>query len=130
MEKETVVFLLQKHIAGTLTEGEKSELAGFINKNPNKELTIAALEELLLQETGNNEFDETRYMPLISGILKSDIVTDEDTTDLEISKHAPVHGSRKKRIWWVLILLAFAAAVTLYIYYFKPFDQKAEEKKK
>ena len=122
MEKETVIFLLQKHIAGTLTEADKIELTTFIDKKQHKEVITAALEELLSRNNQITEFDEKRFMPLVAGVFKADVITDEDAiADSTTNKRKGVFG---KKAWLALMALVFVGALSVYFYYFKPFPFK------
>lgn len=122
MEKEIVVFLLQKHIAGTLTEAEKNELTEFISRRQNKEIITATLEELLSKEQPLPEFEENRFMPLLAGILKADAIEDkEEEADSTIGKR-PVFS--RKTIMLVLLAVIILGATGVYFYYFNPFASK------
>jgi hypothetical protein len=120
MEKEILIFLLQKHIAGTLTESEKAELATYLDKKQSKELTTSVIEEMLFQHSGRQQFDEKRSLPLVTAILKADAITDDghkgssNTTVQKITKK----GSGNRKMWWAAAVLMIAAATAFYFYYF------------
>ena len=122
MEKETLLFLLQKLNSGTLTQDERIELASFFNKKQNKESASAALEELISQHGKSQAFDEKRYNPLIAGILKADTVVDtdeEETETEEIGISNPKAGGKKG--WWMLLAaIVILVATGAYFYYFRP----------
>ena len=124
MEKEILNFLLQKHIAGTLTEDEKVELDTFISRKQSKEAIVMALENLLHQHTSEQNYDEKRLMPLVKGVLSADDTSD---SQLVITDTATLPKAKRKRggkkIWWLLILaIVLAGAAFAYFYYFKTFD--------
>ncbi|HKH61715.1 MAG TPA: FecR domain-containing protein [Flavitalea sp.] len=124
MEKEILNFLLRKHIAGTLTEDEKIELSTFVNRKQSKEAVVIALEDLLLQHTPEQEYDEKRFMPLVKGILSADGTSDSQQV---IVDSIPVPNTREKpagkKIWWLLIIaILIAAAAFAYFYYFRASD--------
>ena len=121
MEKEILNFLLQKHIAGTLTEDEKIELSTFVNRKQSKEAVLIALEDLLHQNTSDQQYDEKRFMPLVKGILTADSISDSQQV---IAENTPLpktaHKRAGKKIWWlVIIAILIAAAAFAYFYYFK-----------
>ena len=122
MEKELLIFLLQKYMAGTLTEAEKTELSVYISRKQNKEITTSVIEELLFQHSGTRELDDRRSNLLINGILNADIIAEDEvkTADSGAAKSKGEKSSRKKLVWSIVALLVVAAA-SGYMYYFKPF---------
>lgn len=122
MEKEILIYLVQKHIAGTLTESEKTELAAHINRKQNKEVTSSILEDLLVQYKATQDVDEKRLMPLVKGILQADTIVDTDVErdDASLYKgYEKKSGSRAAR-WVAVAVIVLAAAAGLYFYYFQP----------
>lgn len=122
MEKEILIFLLRKHIAGTITEDEKIELTTFVNRKQSKEAVVLALDELLFEHTSEQDYDEKRFMPLIKGILSADDTSDKPPV---IPEPVPLQDKRAKRsgkkIWWILgIVILLAAAALAYLYYYRP----------
>ena len=99
MQKETLTFLLEKLKAGKLTESEKYELAGFIKKKQNKELITASLEELFSQQKTDKEFDEERFMPLLTAIFRADRISDTDNSTADDNQTFTKRSSVKKG-WW------------------------------
>jgi transmembrane sensor len=128
MEKEILIFLLQKHVAGTLTEDEKTELAAFVNRKQSKEAVVAALEDLILEHESTEDYDEKRFIPLITGILKADTATesDEEKTDPDAVKTSRQKSGRK-RTWWMIAALAIVAASSLYFYFHRQFVESGPE---
>lgn len=123
MEKERVVFLLQKHLAGTLTAQEKTELIALAGIKQNKEIATAQLEGLLARETQFSDFNEKRFMPLIAGVLQADTITEEEIM-ADPGKNRALHFFGTKT-GILLIALAFAVAIGGYLYQFNPFATKA-----
>ena len=119
MEKETVNFLLKKLIDGTLTESEKTELTATITRKQYKELFTSNLETLFLQQTGNREFDEKRFMPLVAGILKADAIREEEGMASVNAEESSVGRSWGKKIWWFIIPLIVLAAAAFYFFYYR-----------
>lgn len=121
MEKEILIFLLQKHIDGTLNEDEKNELATYISRKQSRETTISTLEGLLHKHTATGTYDEKRFAPLITGILNADSISDEEVVDTSTNK-ATSRNSGRKKLWWTIVVLIIISAASGYIYYFKPFE--------
>ena len=122
MEKEILNFLLQKHIAGTITEDEKIELTTFVNRKQSKEAVVLAIEDLLFQHTSEQDYEEKRFMPLIRGILSADDTCDNPPVMQDPAlPHDISDKPTGKKIWWILIIaILMAAAAFAYFYYFKP----------
>lgn len=122
MEKEILIFLLQKHIAGTLTESEKTELAAYLDRKQGKEVTTSLIQDMLLRHSPTQEFDEKRFTPLVTAILKTDAIGVDDNMEFA-SAAVPKIAKQKSRsgtIWWVAAaILVIAAGTVFYFYYFQ-----------
>ena len=121
MEKETVSFLLEKYLAGTLTEAEKNELGEHMNRKQNKEFMIGAMGDLLTKQGAVIDFDEKRFMPLLAGIFSADSIYDENepTEEPKIEYSQTDGQSKGKKRWLLVIALLIIAAVGYYFFYYK-----------
>lgn len=118
MEKELLVFLLQKQMDGKLEESERAELAAFFNRRQGKETATTVLEEMLSQGNTAYNYSEKRFESLIAGILQADSIP--DNLEIEDEPDGPVVSGKGlgKKIWWSLAaFLLVAAAVVYFLYY-------------
>ena len=122
MEKETLLFLLQKLNAGTLTDEERAELTAYFNKKQSRETIISALKDVLAQHSSSIQIGESRFDPLILGILKADAVSDIESPPDEAETFEVSETKRgTKKVWWImLIVLLVAAGAAAYFFYYKP----------
>ena len=122
MEKETLLFLLQKLNAGTLTDEERAELTAYFNKKQSREPIISALKDALAQHSSSIQIGESRFDPLILGILKADAVSDIESPPDEAETFEVSETKRgTKKVWWImLIVLLVAAGAAAYFFYYKP----------
>ena len=120
MEKETVNFLLEKYLAGTLSEAEKNELADHINSKQNKEFMIGVMDDFITKQGAVIDFDEKRFMPLLAGIFSADARDDDTelTQEPEIEYSQP-GLSRAKKLWLLVIGLLIIAAASFYFLYYR-----------
>ena len=116
MEKEILIFLLQKHLAGTLTDAEKTELGTYLDKKQSREAVTPVIEELLKQHNSAQPVDESRFMPLVNAILSADVIEGEESSGSV--KKLRSSRSTSKRMWLAAIALFIVAAAGLYFYYF------------
>jgi len=115
MEKGALIFLLQKQIAGRISESEKRDLTAFINKTQNKELIVSALQDQLSKQTPVSEFDEKRLIPLLTPIFRTDTVIEYDKARAG-SRFGIGKLLNLKKGWWVVFALLIAGAIGAYFY--------------
>lgn len=130
MEREVLIFLLQKHLSGTLTDDEKSEVINFLSRSQNKELMIDTLEAQLKQYTGNRPIDESRVNPLVNGILQADnpVSNDSHSTDSFLAKAAPRKSRSALKVAWTLIALLIVGGGVWYYLFYNPLTQLKSER--
>lgn len=116
MEKEILIFLLQKHLAGTLTESEKNELATYLDRKQSREVTTSVIEELLVQHNSTNQIDNKTLMPVVAAILEAD-ANGVDESAVPVKKLVNKRSSSNKA-WMATIVLLIVAAAALYFFYF------------
>ena len=120
MEQETISFLLEKYLAGTLSESEKNELGEFLNRKQNKEFMMGAMDEFLTKQGAVIDFDEKRFMPLLAGIFSADSIQDEGESSAEVEMEYSEPGlSRAKKVWLLVLGLLILGAVSFYFFYYK-----------
>lgn len=119
MEREVLIFLLQKHISGTLTDEDKIELSNFVARTQNKELLIDTLEIQLNQYTGSSPLDESRYNPLINGILQADnpVANSVDSTESFLAKPTGNKSKTASKVALTMILLLLLGGGAWYYFY-------------
>lgn len=119
MEKELLLFLLQKHMNGRLEESERAELAAFLSRRQNKENATATLEEMLMQHNKPLADLDKRFDSLIAGILKADSIPDNVETESAIESPVSSQPGIGKKGWWTIAAFVVVAAATIYFFYYR-----------
>lgn len=108
MQKDQLIILLQKYIAGHTTEVEGKELASFMEKDANQELVIEALGEMAVTHPHDAEFDAERFLPLL------DVITGADKQYLS---PLPVRRMPFLRHWWAAASIILLLATGTYFWF-------------
>ncbi len=116
MKNETLSYLLQKYLEGTLSEPESASLTAFINDDANKDRVTEELTRLSLQHPASGDFDEARFMPLLTAIFNADKPLIQQPAKL-YPVPAQKSAIRKRVIYWAAASVLFVTGTFLYFQY-------------
>lgn len=115
MDKSRIIYLLQMHRTGQLSEADRTEFFGILASYDQEAFLLETMQEELIGMEGDEKYNPTDWKFLVERILKVDKVNKQLTADwnseVDNSSSLPVHQVHFLKTSW----FRYAAAILLLV---------------